>query len=48
MGNINGLAKATLPVVLGVIIAGIILNWGDDQDIGILEYSAKGFTNVIG
>lgn len=46
MGNLNGLAKATLPVIIGVIVAGLILNWGDEQGISILEKSAGGFTYV--
>lgn len=48
MGNVNGFVKAMLPCIAAVIVAGIIMNWGDDQDIGILEYASGGFTNITG
>lgn len=39
--NINSLAKATVPVVIGVILAGVVLSYG--REIGFLNIAHQGF-----
>lgn len=41
MGNFNGLVKATLPVILGVLAAGFIMN--KFYDIELIEACSDGF-----
>ncbi len=43
MGNMGTMAKQVGIVALGVIVAGLILYWGNENDIDLFEKAGKGF-----